>query len=150
MLSVSEIQTSLQIIVLYIYVFVDLSMAMVNGNHENLPSMQHKSRNTTRKKVSKSNTFNTAVSSSLPTSPVSPRRRPSKQLPPEPRLTKAVYLLMEAKRLARELEGKKVAGSFFRPFTAKQCKFSFFEFLIQFGFQGIEAQTFPLNFFLNL
>jgi len=95
-------------------------MAMVNGNHENLPSMQHKSRNTTRKKVSKSNTFNTAVSSSLPTSPVSPRRRPSKQLPPEPRLTKAVYLLMEAKRLARELEGKKVAGSFFRPFTAKQ------------------------------
>lgn len=68
----------------------------------------------------RSNTFNTNYEESLkkPTSPSIARERKTNGTNgaqfPEPRYTKAVYLLLEAKKLAREIEEKRKSGDLFR------------------------------------
>ena len=70
--------------------------------------------------VQRSHTFNSSYESSTKRKPKSDpngdekKGTPSGSPCPEPKYTKAVYLLLEAKKLAREIEEKKDKGELFR------------------------------------
>eukprot|EP00795_Rhopilema_esculentum_P008018 gene8018-13928_t len=70
--------------------------------------------------VQRSHTFNSSYENSVKKKPDSPKSNECKKTTatsspcPEPKYTKAVYLLLEAKKLAREIEEKKKSGDLFK------------------------------------
>ena len=70
--------------------------------------------------VQRSHTFNSSYENSVKKKPDSAKSNESKKTTatsspcPEPKYTKAVYLLLEAKKLAREIEEKKKSGDLFK------------------------------------
>ncbi len=70
--------------------------------------------------LQRSNTFNSSYENSTRKQTASSPSTEKKSSPssgaafPEPRYTKAVYLLLEAKKLAREIEEKRTSGDLFR------------------------------------